>query len=1053
LFSIFDFFLWVFRFILLKMLTSGLVRQRLLFKGKRTRFFFNGNKVASSTSSVLSRSLSSSAASWRRQNTHSFVDRHLGVGVESADRTSMLQTIGVKDMRDLMASVVPENVWGHKVDGPKGLTCYDIGAAQSEASALEELAKVMALNVVKRSMIGQGYYDTLLPSVIRRNVLENPEFYTAYTPYQPEVSQGRLEALMNFQVVVAELTGFGVAGASLLDEGTAAAEAMSMCLAEFERKNRTLGGAGRRVFFVDENAHPQTIDVVRGRAEPRDIDVAVGNLERDFDEAVAGGAVFGALVHYPGSDGTVLPADRLRAIAERVRSAGALSVCATDLLALTVLTPPGELGFDVAVGSAQRFGVPMGYGGPHAGFIATRDTFVRQLPGRIIGVSVDVHGNEAYRMALQTREQHIRREKATSNICTAQALLANIAAFYAIYHGPDGLRGIAERTHRAALRFAAGVGGATGALFFDTVRVDFASSADVDALMARAAERGYNLRRLSPRSVCVAFDERSADGEADDLLTNVFVSAASPASRVASLLDEPSLVRAPDSFLQHDSFFRYRSEAEMTRYLFRLAQKDVALTRSMISLGSCTMKLNATSEMIPVTWENTAQLHPFAPADQVRGYRVMLAETEHMLATLTGFTATSLQPNAGSQGELAGLLVIRRYLDARQEDGASASDGDGGQRRRRVCLIPRSAHGTNPASAVLAGFDVKVVKCVSDGSVDLDDLRAQAAKCSDELAALMITYPSTHGVFEEEITEICDVVHEHGGQVYMDGANMNAQCGITSPGDLGADVCHLNLHKTFCIPHGGGGPGVGPICVAKHLAPYLPGHSVVTDIGGGAATAISAVSAAPYGSASIVPISYMYLKMMGSDGIRMATETAILNANYMRARLQNEFRVLYTGDTGFVAHEFIVDLNPFKSSAGIVAEDVAKRLIDFGFHAPTMSFPVPGTLMIEPTESESKGELDRFCDAMLQIRSEIRDIEEGRIEAKQSPLKFAPHTAGDIASDSWDRAYSREQAVYPLPWVRHAKYWPPVGRIDNVYGDKHLNVNSCPCEPISSFEQ
>jgi glycine dehydrogenase len=876
---------------------------------------------------------------------------------------------------------------------------------------------------VARSFIGAGYSDCITPPVILRNVLENPGWYTAYTPYQAEIAQGRLEALINFQTMVCDLTALPLANASLLDEATAAAEAMHMA--------HSAAGDGHTGFFVADDCHPQTIAVVRTRARPVGVEVHVGPLASlDFERQ----RLFGVLVQYPATDGRVVDH---AALAERAHAAGALLIVASDLLALTLLRPPGEFGADVAVGSAQRFGVPMGFGGPHAAFLATRDEYKRLMPGRLIGVSRDADGRPAYRMALQTREQHIRREKATSNICTAQVLLAVMAGFYAVYHGPAGLAAIARRVRRHTLALALGLRRAGldpgDAPFFDTLRVR--GGFDAAVVLASARERGMNLRDFGDGSLGVSLDETTGAADVRELL-EVFAGGRPPAAGVEQLAAEagdalPEPFARRSAFLTHPVFNSFHTEHEMLRYLRRLESRDLSLTTSMIPLGSCTMKLNATSEMLPVSWPAFARLHPFAPAEQWRGYAELFRDLEAWLAEITGFPAVSLQPNAGSQGEYAGLLTIRAWHRSR------------GEERRDVCLIPVSAHGTNPASAALAGFQVVAVACDAHGNIDVGDLRAKAAAHAERLGALMVTYPSTHGVFEEGIREICDVVHAHGGQVYMDGANMNAQVGLTRPADMGADVCHLNLHKTFCIPHGGGGPGMGPIGVAAHLAPFLPGHPLVA---GGGAQALGTVSAAPYGSPGILIISWVYIALMGAEGLRRATELAILNANYMARRLAAHYPILYTGTRGRVAHEFILDCRPFKKSAEIEAEDVAKRLMDYGFHAPTMSFPVAGTLMIEPTESESKGELDRFCDALIAIREEIRAIEEGRADRRRNVLKGAPHPAQAVVADAWDRPYTREQAAYPTPWTRAHKFWPAVGRIDNPYGDRNL---MCTCPPLA----
>ncbi len=894
-----------------------------------------------------------------------------------------------------------------------------------EHELLEELKNLAADNQVFRSFIGQGYYDTITPPVILRNVLENPGWYTQYTPYQAEISQGRLEALVNFQTVIEDLTALPIANASLLDEATAAAEAVMMC---FEHASRA-----RQTFWVDASTHPQTIAVMRTRAEPLGIKLEVAapsawRLDR--------GDVCGALLSYPTTDGRVVD---LRTTIASVHAAGGAVVVATDLLALTVLTPPGELGADIAVGSAQRFGVPMGFGGPHAAFLATKDEFRRQVPGRIIGVSRDAKGKTAFRLALQTREQHIRREKATSNICTAQVLLAVMASMYAVYHGPEGLTRIARRVRAYTALVAAGLGrlghAPRAGAFFDTLRVDLDAHRQAEVL-ARATERGLNFRRYED-GVGISCDETTSHADVHDLLESFVPAGRELPFEIAQLVESTTIPDLPaglartSSFLAHPTFHLYHAEHELLRYLNRLQAKDLSLTTSMIPLGSCTMKLNSTTEMIPVTWPEFGRMHPFAPAEQWGGYRAMFEQLEAWLAEITGFAAVSLQPNSGAQGEYAGLLAIRAYHAAA---GAST--------KRNVCLIPQSAHGTNPASAVLAGMQVVVVASAADGTIDLSDLEAKAAKHAPELAALMVTYPSTHGGFEEGIKQVCAIVHRHGGQVYMDGANMHAQVGLTRPGDIGADVCHLNLHKTFCIPHGGGGPGMGPIAVAKHLAPYLPGHPLAE---GGA---VGPVSAAPWGSASILPISFAYIAMMGEAGLKHATQVAILNANYIAHRLAAHYPVLYTGQNGRVAHELILDCRGFKKSAGIEAEDVAKRLMDYGFHAPTMSFPVPGTLMVEPTESESKAELDRFCEAMIAIRAEIAAIEGGTMDRTNNALKNAPHTAAAVTGSEWDRPYSREQAAFPAAWLRTHKYWPPVARVDNAFGDRNL---VCSCPPIEAY--
>jgi glycine dehydrogenase len=958
--------------------------------------------------------------------TDLFADRHNGP--RDGEVTAMLRTLGCASLEDLVAQTVPPSI---RLAGN-----IDLPAALTEQEFLARARALAGQNRVLRSFIGMGYHDCFTPPVIQRNILENPGWYTAYTPYQAEISQGRLEALLNFQTMIMDLTGFDVAGASLLDEGTAAAEAMQM-LAGLHDDDAAA------TFFVSNECHPQTIAVLEQRAMPRAIKVVVGDHRTfTFDRNV-----FGALVQYPATDGTI---HDYRGFIERAHAAGAKVAMAVDLLALVLLTPPGELGADVAIGSAQRFGVPMGYGGPHAAFIAAKKEHTRKLPGRLIGVSQDAQGRTALRMALQTREQHIRREKATSNICTAQVLLAVMASMYAVYHGPDGIRAIANRVAGLAGALARaleklGLGVAAGP-YFDTIRIDASESA-VAGHLARAVAGGMNFRRLAPTTLTISLDETTSPADLDAIVA-VFAAGqgdkpdakpAVPATADRRVLHAtpptalpPALVRH-SGFLTHPVWNSHHSETEMLRYIRRLESKDVSLTRSMIPLGSCTMKLNATSEMMPVTWREWGQLHPFAPVDQAQGYQAMFAELSRALSAVTGFPGVSLQPNAGSQGELAGLLVIRQYHESR------------GQAHRTVCLIPSSAHGTNPASAVMAGYTVVVVKCDNQGNVDLTDLEAQAALHHERLAALMITYPSTHGVFEEEAKEICAIVHRHGGQVYMDGANLNAQVGLCRPADIGADVCHINLHKTFCIPHGGGGPGMGPIAAAAHLQKFLPGHPVIKT---GGSDAIGPISAAPWGSASILLISWAYITMMGPDGLTRATTLAILNANYVAERLGAYYPVFYRGKRGRVAHECIFDLRQFKKTAGIEAEDVAKRLMDYGFHAPTMSFPIPGTLMVEPTESEGQAELDRFCEAMIAIRQEIAAIESGEQPSAHNILKNAPHTADVLLTATWDRPYTREQAAFPLPWVRAYKYWPPVGRINNTLGDRNF---VCACPPIESY--
>jgi glycine dehydrogenase len=941
-----------------------------------------------------------------------FAHRH--IGPDAAQIAAMLEVVGARSLEDLVNQATPASI---RTERPLALP-----APLDERTALATLRRIAEHNRIQVSMIGMGYYDTITPAVIQRNVLENPGWYTAYTPYQAEVSQGRLEALLNFQQMVIDLTGLELANASLLDEGTAAAEAMAMI--------RRVGKSPADAFFVDADCHPQTLAVLRTRARGLGLEIAVGDPFRDL----APTGVFGALLHYPGSSGAVRD---FRPVIEQLHGAGALAVMATDLLSLVLLTPPGELGADVAIGSAQRFGVPMGYGGPHAAFFATRDAYKRAAPGRLIGVSVDARGRPALRMALQTREQHIRREKATSNICTAEVLLAVMAAMYAIYHGPAGLRRIARRVHRLIRILAAGFSHlgieVITPAYFDTLTLRVPGRAA--QLAAQARKRGINLRLVDRDRLGVALDE-TARREHVETLWQVFGSKRElpDFESLDRALPEaiPEALRRASSFLTHPVFGRYHSETEMLRYLRRLQDKDLALDRTMIPLGSCTMKLNATTEMMPITWPEFSAMHPFAPPEQAEGYRQLLAELAAWLAEITGFDAISLQPNAGSQGEYAGLLTILKYHEAR------------GEAHRTICLIPASAHGTNPASAHMAGLEVVVVGCDESGNVDLADLRAKATEHGAHLAALMITYPSTHGVFEEAIREICAIVHEHGGQVYLDGANLNALVGICRVAEIGADVAHLNLHKTFCIPHGGGGPGMGPIGVKAHLAPYLPDHAVVRGVNpqAGPDGTIGQVSSAPWGSPSILPISWAYIAMMGAAGLTRATQVAILNANYVARRLTPHYPIVYVGKNGRVAHECIVDLRQIRQTCGITVEDIAKRLVDYGFHAPTMSWPVSDTLMIEPTESEAQGELDRFCDAMIAIRAEIAAIERGEADAIDNPLRNAPHTA-DLLVAEWTRPYSRELAFFPVPAVRENKYWPPVGRVDNVYGDRNL-ICSCP---------
>jgi glycine dehydrogenase len=950
------------------------------------------------------------------QHPDKFEQRH--IGPDEKQLTAMLRVVGFSSLDALIDAALPRSI---RLKKP-----LQLPAAETEHEYLDRLRTVAAKNRRVRSFIGMGYYGTITPSVILRNLFENPSWYTPYTPYQAEIAQGRLEALLNFQTLVRDLTAMEIATASLLDEATAAAEAMTL----LHRVQAKQSGA-RDTFWVSSAVFPQTLEVLRGRAEPLGITIRIG----DPNAPEFGPDVYGAFVQSPDDHGL---ARDLRDFIATAHAGDVLVAVATDLLSLTLMTPPGEMGADVVVGSAQRLGVPMGYGGPHAAYLATREKFVRQAPGRIIGVSVDTHGNLAYRMALQTREQHIRREKATSNICTAQALLANIAAMYAVYHGAEGLTAIAKRIHELAGRLehhATDLGyRQTNHAYFDTIRLEIPAALDttVQRVKAAAERAGINLRYFSDSAVGISLDETST-GQDVGAIAHVLAEAAgkqAPESVVRPAGRIPSSLARRSAFLTHPVFSAHRSETRMMRYLKQLERKDIGLDRSMIPLGSCTMKLNAASEMIPVTWPEFSAAHPFAPVEQMQGYAEVIGDLEKALAEITGFAAVSLQPNSGAQGELAGLMVIHAYHRAR------------GDTKRDVVLIPSSAHGTNPASAVMAGLKVVVVATDAHGNVDVADLKAKAAQSGDRLAALMVTYPSTHGVFEDAIQEVCSVIHQFGGQVYMDGANMNAQVGLTSPAAIGADVCHLNLHKTFAIPHGGGGPGMGPIGVAAHLAPFLPGHPVVR-VGG--TQAIHSVSAAPWGSASILLISYGYMRMLGADGMTNATRYAILNANYIKRRLEQHYDVLYTRENGVVAHEMIFDLRRFKTggAASIDELDVAKRLMDYGFHAPTVSFPVAGTLMIEPTESESQEELDRFCDAMIAIRKEIQAVMEGKADARDNVLKNAPHTAAAIANDRWNHPYSREEAAFPLPYLKTDKFWPPVGRIDNAYGDRNL-ICTCP---------
>ena len=943
--------------------------------------------------------------------SNEFQSRH--IGPRPSDLTDMLTTIGESSLSSLIDHTVPANI--------RMKRSLKLPAAMTEYEYLQHMQGLSQKNNLFKTYIGQGYYNTITPSVILRNIFENPGWYTQYTPYQAEIAQGRLESLLNFQTMVSDLTALPIANASLLDEGTAAAEAMTMFFNSLNKQDHI----DRPKFFVDEQVFPQTLEILKTRALPVGIELVVGN----YQNATLDASYFGALLQYPNNLGAIVDH---RSFIEQVHAIGGYVVMATDLLALTLITPPGELGADAAVGSAQRFGVPLGYGGPHAAFFATKDDFKRSMPGRIIGISIDANGNRALRMALQTREQHIKREKATSNICTAQALLANMAAMYAVYHGPDGLRKIALRvahyTHIVADALSTRGFKVVTDGFFDTITIQ---TEKLEAIRDKALRQQINLRYINANHIGISIDETTQVTDLFDLI-NCFENETDPVGFSIDPSNEETGITATfqrqSAYLLHPVFNSHRSESQMMRYIKSLENKDLSLNTSMISLGSCTMKLNAATEMMPLSWPGWSSLHPFAPAEQAKGYQQILADLSEYLCDVTAFDACSLQPNSGAQGEYAGLLTIRAY---------HASRGD---HHRDVMLIPISAHGTNPASAVMAGMKVVVVKALDNGYIDVADLKAKAEQYSGQLAGIMITYPSTYGVYEETVIEITDIVHQHGGQVYMDGANMNAQVGLTAPGLIGADVCHLNLHKTFAIPHGGGGPGMGPICVKSHLAPFLPGH-VSTD-------GNYAVSAAPFGSAAILLISYGYIRMLGADGVKASTEFAILNANYMRARLDGHYDILYTNDNGRCAHEFIVDLRPFKKSAEVEAEDVAKRLMDYGFHAPTMSFPVAGTIMIEPTESEDKAELDRFCDALIEIREEIRAIEIGLSDKKDNPLKNAPHTQAVVITDNWQHSYSREKAVFPLPYVAQNKFWPSVARVNNTHGDRNL---VCTCEPVESY--
>ncbi len=954
------------------------------------------------------------------QQENEFSSRH--IGPSAIEEKEMLSTIGEPSLAALVEKTVPPNIVNHNA--------LNVPPAMSEAAYLEHVRAIGETNIVAKNFIGQGYYGTHTPSVILRNIFENPGWYTQYTPYQAEIAQGRLESLLNYQTMVSELTGLPIANASLLDESTAAAEAMTMFFNALNKQENI----ERPRFFVDQNCFPQTLDLLITRALPIGIEIVTGELL----SVTLDNSYFGALVQYPNNIGELKD---YKGFIDHVHSIGGYVVMTTDLLALTLITPPGELGADAACGSAQRFGVPLGYGGPHAAFFATKDEFKRSIPGRIIGISIDADGNRALRMALQTREQHIKREKATSNICTAQALLANMAAMYAVYHGAEGLKNIATRTsmfaHAAAVALQKLGYSLASSTYFDTIAIITNNAKEI---VATAAENNINLRLISPILVGISFDETSNTSNVRAMLSCFDQDGKADLNFAASagLSNIPDSLKRSSPFLQHPVFNTYHSESKMMRYIKSLENKDLSLNTSMISLGSCTMKLNAASEMMPLSWACWGQIHPFAPTAQTKGYQFVLDELSKYLCEVTGFDACSLQPNSGAQGEYAGLLAIRGYHLSR------------GDHHRNVMLIPISAHGTNPASAVMAGMKVVVVKALENGYIDVEDLTEKAIQHSENLAGIMITYPSTYGVYEETVKDITAIIHNHGGQVYMDGANMNAQVGLTAPGLIGADVCHLNLHKTFAIPHGGGGPGMGPICVKAHLAPFLPGHTQTSGTDLDLTKGNTAVSGAPFGSASILLISYGYIRMLGGNGLKASTEYAILNANYMKTRLTGHYDVLYLGKNGTCAHEFIVDLRPFKKSADIEAEDLAKRLMDYGFHAPTLSFPVPGTVMIEPTESEDKAELDRFCDAMIGIRNEIREIEEGKADKKDNVLKRAPHTMANICGNAWDRPYSREKAAFPEDRIRSSKFWPSIARVNNTYGDRNL---VCTCEPVSSYAE
>jgi glycine dehydrogenase len=942
--------------------------------------------------------------------TDSFVRRH--IGASSTEIQEMLGAIACDSLDDMIDKTVPAAI---RIKKP-----LQLGEARGEYELLQELKAIASKNQVWRSYIGTGYYNCITPPIIQRNILESPGWYTQYTPYQAEIAQGRLEALLNFQTMIIDLTGLEIANASLLDEGTAAAEAMTMAAGLAKNKGNK--------FFVSSDCHPQTIAVVKTRAIPLGIEVVIAKHDKfEFDKNY-----FGVLLQYPASDGAIYD---YTDVINQIHAQGGLAIVAADLLALTLIKSPAEFGADIAIGSAQRFGVPFGYGGPHAAYMATKDAYKRQMPGRMIGISKDVHGRPALRLALQTREQHIRRDKATSNICTAQVLLAIMASMYAVYHGASGLKKIAERVNLLTSTLAQAIANLGHTIthqdFFDTIRIEL-KGISIDEIKTRAAAKQINLRYFEDGAIAISLDETVSKKDLLDLIS-IFSKNQSEDQFVipnSQFVIPNSLIRN-SSYLTHPVFNSYHSESELLRYIYRLQSKDLSLTTSMIPLGSCTMKLNATSEMLPVTWAEFVNIHPFAPLEQTQGYQILFSQLETWLAEITGFAGVSLQPNAGSQGEYAGLLTIREYYQHR------------GQTNRHICLIPTSAHGTNPASAVMAGMKVVTVNCDRDGNIDIEDLKAKAEKHQHELAALMVTYPSTHGVFEEAIKDICDIIHYYGGQVYMDGANMNAQVGLCRPGDIGADVCHLNLHKTFCIPHGGGGPGMGPICVAPQLVPFLPNHPFTNE------GEPSTISAAPWGSASILTISWVYIALMGAKGLKLATEVAILNANYMAHRLAPHYTILYTGKNGLVAHECIIDLHDCKNIAGIEVDDVAKRLMDYGFHAPTMSWPVAGTMMIEPTESESKAELDRFCDAMIAIKQEVNAIASGDLDKLDNPLKNAPHTAATLLADDWDHPYTRHQAAYPAPWLKEHKFWTSVGRIDNAFGDRNF---VCSCLPIEAYK-